>query len=309
MKILVTGAAGFVGRTLVSLLKRAGHEPFALVRPGTDVACLDALKIPYYRDDGVAKLSEGLRPFVPFDGVIHLASFFVSAHNEGDVSHLIESNVLFPARVIDAAVNLGAHWFIQTDTTWQHYNGKAYSPVDLYAATKQAFDSVIQFYRETAPVRFAALALSDTYGPNDTRPKLLNLWCKIAGTTQTMQMSSGLQRMELLYVDDIAEAFRLLAEHLGTGAAVPDWPYTLDTGRYPTLREVALIFEKVTGKRLPIEWGARPMRPREMMIPWHSGLSVPGWRPATTLEDGIAKVYASYCAPNVPGGPAGRRGA
>jgi nucleoside-diphosphate-sugar epimerase len=52
------------------------------------------------------------------------------------------------------------------------------------------------------------------------------------------------------------------------------------------LREVVATLEQVAGRSLPIAWGARPYRDREVMEPW-TGLPVPGWQPEVTLEAGL----------------------
>ena len=56
--------------------------------------------------------------------------------------------------------------------------------------------------------------------------------------------------------------------------------------------EAAETFAKVSGKKLDICWGARPYRQREVMHPKCSGIKLPGWHPAVTLEEGIKKFLA-----------------
>ena len=148
----------------------------------------------------------------PFDGVVHLASLFMASHRSEDVLPLLTSNILFATRLLDAAVRSGVQWFVNTGTAWQHYEGRGYSPVNLYAATKQAFESLAQYYVEAHGLRFVTLALGDTYGPGDTRSKLLNLWCRIAKAGTPLDMSAGLQKIDLVYVSDVAEAFQCAVE-------------------------------------------------------------------------------------------------
>ncbi len=296
MRIIVTGATGFIGHWLVPVLQYKGHEVIALVRASADIAGLSQAGVPVIRDDGVRDLQADFSAKGPFDGVIHLASLFLVTHKQEDVVPLLTSNIQFPARILDACVRSGVRWVVNTGTAWQHYEGHTYSPVNLYAATKQAFEAVAQYYVEAHGLRFVTLALGDTYGPGDTRAKLLNLWCRTARTRVPLDMSPGLQKIDLVYATDVVEAYQCAVERLQAG----DWPeeviptFRIASGECYSLRELAKVFEEVTGVTLPIRWGARPQRPREVMRPWDCHLpGLPGWQPKIPLRVGLARLWAS----------------
>ena len=65
--------------------------------------------------------------------------------------------------------------------------------------------------------------------------------------------------------------------------------YVLVAQQRYNLKEIAGIFEKVSGKKLQIVWGGRPYREREIMCPWQKGTPLPGWKAKLSLEDGIKK--------------------
>ena len=46
----------------------------------------------------------------------------------------------------------------------------------------------------------------------------------------------------------------------------------------------------LSGTSLAIEWGARPYRDREVMVPWTKGKTVPGWAPHIPLERGLGEL-------------------
>ena len=69
-------------------------------------------------------------------------------------------------------INAGCYRMVNTGTSWQHYENSDHRPSNLYAATKQAFEEILNFYATAYPLRVCSLHLSDTYGPNDIRPKL-----------------------------------------------------------------------------------------------------------------------------------------
>jgi len=294
MRILLTGATGFIGSWLIPCLRKGGHEVSALVRSSSHTLPLERMGVPVVCDDGAGDLLVSLQRHGPFDGVIHLASLFRSSHRPDEVSPLLLTNVLFPTRLLDACVRSGIQWFVNTGTTWQHFENRSYAPVNLYAATKQAFETVAQYYVEAHGIRMATLALGDTYGPGDTRPKLLNLWCEIAQTGTPLDMSEGMQEIDLVYVSDVVEAFRLTAELLaeGGGAEIGVMPtFGVSSGSSLSLRSLAGLFEEVSGKVLPIRWGMRALRPREVMNPWMSAAPVPGWMPKVALREGLDRLW------------------
>lgn len=156
MKILISGATGFLGSHLISRLLADGHELHAIVRQTSMVEKIDAgVRLHTLTDDASALLDYMRQE--KLDGVIHLAAKFLGAHKIEDISELIRANVSFSTTLLDVAVQTDVRWFINTGTMWQHFEDKQYSPANLYAATKQAFETIAQFYTETSAIRFVTI--------------------------------------------------------------------------------------------------------------------------------------------------------
>jgi nucleoside-diphosphate-sugar epimerase len=289
MKLLVTGGSGFVGGHLVDRLLSEGHEVTLLVRSAPRVP-RDVRTICFLGD--VARLIDNLKT-LDLSGTVHLASCFLPSHRPEDVTSLVESNVLLGAAVLEACASAGIPWFINTGTFWQHYEDEPYSPVNLYAATKQAFEDIAAYYVQTTAIHFMTLQLSDTFGPGDTRPKLFNLWQKAARTGEPLAMSPGEQVLDMNYIEDVIDAYMALIGLLSTNNAgtLRGKTFAVSSGERITLRALASVFEKVTGAKLNIEWGGRPYRVREVMAPWSKGEPVPGWEPKVGLEEGIRRTF------------------
>ena len=293
MKLLVSGATGFIGSHLTKRLVAEGHEVFAIVRASTDTETLTQNKItPIVQPESCAELITCMET-EKFDGVLHLASLFLAQHKPEDIKGLIDSNVLFSTLLLEASVKSSIPWFINTGTFWQHFENAPYSPVNLYAATKQAFESIAAYYLETSPINFVTLKLSDTFGPGDIRPKVFNLWLKVAKTGEVLEMSPGDQKLDISYIDNVIDGFiQLVALMSGSeGTAFRGKFFALKSGNVAPLKEIAAIFEKVTNLKLNIVWGAKPYRPREVMEPWNTGETIPGWSPNISLEEGIARTF------------------
>ena len=289
---LVTGATGFVGSHIVRRLVTEGWNVHVIALPVDNLALLQNIldSITVHTHDGSSgsmhKIIAKARPVIAF----HLASIFVAQHEQKDISPLITSNVLFGAQVVEALAANGCFRFINTGTSWQHFENRDFSPVNLYAATKQAFEDILQFYVEATPMKVITLKLYDTYGPDDPRPKLFSILRSVAKNQRPLAMSPGEQLIDLVYIDDIVEAFLMSAGRLMTEQTEGHQTHAVSSGKPITLRKLVETYAKIISIKLPIQWGGRPYRLREVMVPWTSGISVPGWRPTIGLEEGIRRM-------------------
>lgn len=273
MKILLTGATGFVGRHLYKHLIKAGHELHMLTRPTSDVSDFSPAHQAhkYVFDDDIERLADYMTN-ERIAGVVHLAAFYVAEHRSEQISDLISSNIYLGTAVLDAAVKAGVEWFVNTGTIWQNYNAPDYSdeynPVNLYAATKQAFMTLAKYYTETSPIRFVTLKLCDTYGPGDTRRKIVNLFDDIAKSGEMLKMSSGEQLIDIVHIDKVVEEFDKLLSLVSDPSTRLLSEYVVTSGRQISLRQLADEYERKHGVKLNIEWGGRPYRHREVMKPY-----------------------------------------
>lgn len=293
-RALVTGATGFIGGNLTRTLLEQGWPVSCLVRFGSDTSRLpkgaDLLVYdPSLGPRGLAELLRGVRPAVVF----HLASRFLAGHTPEDISDLIASNVQFGAELLEAMSLSETSLLVNAGTSWQHYESRDYSPVNLYAATKQAFEALLQYYVEAAGVRAITLKLFDTYGPKDPRAKLMHLLGRVAASAQPLAMSPGEQLIDLVHVDDVIQAFLLAAQRLLDGGVIGAECYGVSSGRPLPLRDLVAVYARVSKRQLNIDWGGRPYRNREVMVPWSTGASLPEWHPTISLEEGIRRLLDS----------------
>lgn len=290
MKILLTGATGFVGSQLAKRLVAKGYELTVLVRLGSSLDVLDSIleQIKVHRHDGsYTDLLAALQAAQP-EIVIHVASLFLAQHKPEDVGRLVESNINFPTQLLEAMSQQGIRQFINTGTSWQHYQNEAYSPVNLYAASKQAFEAMLAYYTEAQAFKAITLKLFDTYGPGDTRPKLFSLLRKAARSGETLRMSPGEQQIDLVYIDDVLDAFELAIERVSHVTEAEC--YAISNLQRLSLRELVAVYSAAVGKTINVEWGGLPYRPREVMEPWMDYALVPGWCAKTILRAGIMRM-------------------
>jgi nucleoside-diphosphate-sugar epimerase len=249
MKLVVTGANGFIGRHLCKRLQLGKYDFHCLIRPESSRSFFDKNNIPVIEADGNVK-------------------FLASLLKAKNINPLVLSNILFGTQLLDASVKADIKWFLNTGTFWQHYNGSIYDPVNLYAATKQAFEDIGRYYANAYNLRFCTLKLCDTYGPNDKRNKIFNLWEKIAKSGEVLNMSPGDQLIDIVHVDQVVDAYLRLIISLNSESNKENCEsYYVSSNRKISLRELAMEYEQTHHVKLNINWGGRNYRKREVMVP------------------------------------------
>ena len=278
MKILLTGATGFVGKNLLPALRRS-NEVYVLVRPGSNWGDLGVEHVVEFSDD-ITFLANYLK-HNEIEGIIHLASLYIAEHKPEQIKDIVTSNVYLGTALLEACKSAGVKWFLNTGTIWQNYNAPdysdAYNPVNLYAASKQAFITMAKYYTETSDIRFCTLKLCDTFGANDTRKKIFALFERIASTGERLDMSGGEQYLDILNIEDVVSGFCRLAKLLHNGTNQRD-EYVLSSSQQIQLKQLARVYEHNHGVKLNINWGGRPYRQREVMKPY-IGNVLEDWKP------------------------------
>ena len=218
MKIVVTGATGFIGCRLAQILTDLKHAVVATGRTANPVEIerrgrLEQLGIAVI--DG-SLLAPGLAASLVenADAVIHLAA----AQHEGNVpdSYFRETNVEGTRALIDAAVNAGVRRFVYGSTIGIYGSARDGEldesspphPENIYGQTKYEAEQLVLQY--AARLQVCIARISETFGPGDLR--LLKLFRGIDRGTFPM-LGSGANLRQVIYVDDLARGLLLAAEH------------------------------------------------------------------------------------------------
>jgi nucleoside-diphosphate-sugar epimerase len=300
-RVLLTGATGYIGSRLARRFVERGHTVSIICRPNSSFGLIDSIKekIEIYPIDGsFASINNVIQKSCP-DLVIHIASLFLTEHQPSQVKDILRSNVEFPSLLLEAMFRNRVFHFINTNTSWQYFEPdiNAYHPTNLYAASKQAYEDILKYYVEACGFSALSLTLYDTFGTDDPRKKLFSLFAKASGSCESVNMSSGLQKIDLVYIDDVVEAFFHASHQLLESNSNSTYAnFTVRTNQPRNLREIAATYESISGRPLKINWGALPHRRREIFMPWEVGVILPNWTAKISLEDGIRRLLNSKVA-------------
>lgn len=293
-RVLITGITGYIGSRLAQALADC-CAVYGLVRQPLNETYLPLelreklTLLPYDgRGESVLVALEASRP----DVVYHLAAHYTTAHDIRTIPQLLESNVSLGVYLMEAMGAVRCRRLVYATTVTTRCTGGPYQPLTLYAAAKQAFADLVEYYTGTGAVSAAAVALSDTYGPGDQRPKVLNLIKQAVLQKTALDLTSGRQIYDAVYIDDVAQGFILAAAALELSGAAHRF-YQLSAVRPRSLRETAELMLEVNGLNFQANWGGRPDPDYMPDCPLRIFPAPPGWKPLLTLEEGLRRFWYS----------------
>ncbi|MGP0057024.1 MAG: NAD-dependent epimerase/dehydratase family protein [Steroidobacteraceae bacterium] len=220
MRIVVTGATGFIGCQLAQILAGLGHDLVATGRAasGVESARLERLEKSGVRVEVGSLLDPGFAGALTkgCEAVIHLAA----AQHEGNVpdSYFRDINVTGTQLLLEAAIGAGARRFVYGSTigVYGAANGQELTelsvtrPENIYAVTKLEAEQLVKAH--SSQIETCIGRISETYGPGDFR--LLKLFRAI-DRGRFVMLGSGENVRQVIHVDDLAAGLLLAAEHPG----------------------------------------------------------------------------------------------
>ncbi len=176
MKVLLTGATGYIGSFLLNKLLEAKYEVCVTMRTTSNTkrlgSSVNAINVATYSND-FDKLTDQIVSYKP-DIVIHLATCYVDGDISREIDNLVSTNLQFSSHLLEAMKQCGCRHLINTGSYFQHGSDSNYQPKSFYAATKQAFEAIIDYYCTAEYISAITLKLTDVYGPYPRRKRFIN---------------------------------------------------------------------------------------------------------------------------------------
>ena len=318
MRVMLTGATGFVGSHLVDRLLARGHEVTALVRSPRRAAPLAGRGVRLVEGDladldAIARATAGQQ-------VIHHVAALTGAVDEAE---FLATNRDGTARLLEAATAAGASRFVLVSSgaaggptrrgvpaTGAHAAG----PVTMYGRSKLAAEEVVT----AGAIPWTVLRPPAVYGPRDTE-NFLAVFRAIRRFGMAPVFGDGSQELSLVHAVDLAEACALAGEREEATGRVyyVNHPEVVSSreliraigrsiGRDPT---VLPLPEWITRGVLTVTGGWAALRGQKTILradkanefyqeAWTGDpgafIADTGWRPAYDLATGLADAVAWY---------------
>jgi len=300
MRLLITGASGFVGAKTLELALADGHEVAAMVRPQSPARRLARFAGRYEQ----LKLELGDRPalnaalaeFRP-DAIIHLAWAGVANSARFELTQITE-NIDAACALLEAGAAAGCKAFIGTGSQGEYGAGSAMledslpEPTTLYGAAKVSTLYLTRQLAAQTGMRHAWLRLFSTYGPGDNDGWLIPMLITQMLRGERPQTTLGTQYWDWLYVDDVARGL-LAAATTETAQGV----FNLGSGEPVQVRSAVEQIRNLAAPNMELIFGEIPFRPDQVM---HMQANIErlkaatGWAPQVPFATGIALTVAWY---------------
>jgi nucleoside-diphosphate-sugar epimerase len=249
MRILVTGASGFLASHLIPVLRERGHSVRALVLPSSDRTPLRQAGVDIHTGD--VRLPDTLAGAMrQVDAVFHLAA---AIGVRRPLREYYAVNVTGTENVCRAAVAAGVKRLVHVSSTSVYEQGLGVPvdetfplapPPDPYAESKAAGDMLVQRLIADEHLPASIVRTSTIFGPGDHLNFGRIADRLLAGTS--IVIGSGRNRVPVAFVDDVVRGLLLVLEHQAAGEV-----YNITDDRCPTQRELLEEIADQVGARPP----------------------------------------------------------
>ncbi len=307
MKVVVTGAAGFIGSHLTDTLLADGHE----------VTGVDAFVDYYPRAIKEANLSRARRDFpgqftfregrlqelelAPLlEGaaqVYHLAAQAgVRASWGRDFALYTDHNVLATQRLLEAAVTAGVPRVVYASSSSVYGDAASLPlledgpcrPLSPYGVTKLAAENLCLLYQRNYGLPVVCLRYFTVYGPRQRPDMAFHRFLKAARDGAALEVfGDGRQTRDFTFIDDTVRATRAAADQGRPGCV-----YNVGGGERIALNDVIDIIRELTGRTLEVrQQGSQKGDMRDTFADTSAARRDLGFRSTVSLRDGLAREW------------------
>ena len=294
MRILLTGATGFLGSALARHWAQAGHTLVLLARPASRTNRLQGLpgNARLERCQAETDLGALVRDLAP-QAIVHTACAY---GRQGESAlDLLDANVRLGLVLMQSLLAPAGEpvSFINT--------GSVLAPeVSLYALSKQQFSQWGQAmgHRHPQQLQFIDVRLQQMYGPGDESSKFTTHALRACRqNVAQLDLTPGEQQRDFIHIDDVVQAYDLILQRR-TAFASAD-AIDVGSGQTVTMRHYVEAVRRLTGASTALNFGAVPYRPHEPMhcVADVARLRSLGWSPRFNLESGLQQTLQMETTP------------
>lgn len=302
-RMLVTGAAGFIGSHLSRELVRRNAEVFLIDKPGISTTrikgILDKVSLHYVDVTDFGSLRNSISEIKP-QKIFHLAACVDVTRDWNIVDKMINVNIKGTLNLLRSLDGVNYDCFVNTGASEEYGDNPAPfrenqvpNPVSPYSASKVSTTMFCQMLHRIMSLPIVTVRPFLTYGPGQESQMLIPVLIKSLLKGKSFKMTKGEQTREFNYIDDIVEGFILA----GTTPEAIGEVINLGNEVEYRIKDVVRMIVSLMGSPIKLQIGALPYRPGETMHFYCSNEKakrILGWRPNVPLEVGLKRTIDWY---------------
>lgn len=284
-KILLTGINGFLGSHLAKHLK----NNFEVIGLEYKVDNLQRIA-----DDGftvyesIDSKLESIFTTHDIYAVVHVATIY---RRQGEpILNLLNTNINLPVRLLELASKHSVKLFLNTDSFFNN-STYTYSYLSDYTLSKKQSLEWIKLLSSTSDCKVANMKVFHMYGENDAPGKFIPYVIdKIKNNEPFLELTSGEQTRDFIYVNDVVTAFEQVLINFDTLQSFQE--FEIGTGKSNSIKELVTFIREATNSTTLLKFGALPYREGEIMESScnNSALRILGWEAKNSIQQGILEV-------------------
>jgi NAD dependent epimerase/dehydratase len=306
MKVLVTGADGFIGSHLTELLVKQGYDvrAFVLYNSFNTWGWLDhcdpAVKNKFEVFAGDVRDPHGVKTAMKdCDAVLHLAALIAIPYSYHSPDTYVDTNVKGTLNIVQAARELGIKKVVHTSTS-EVYGTARFVPIteehplqgqSPYSASKIGADQMALSFYSAFNTPVAVLRPFNTYGPRQSaRAVIPTIISQIASGQTTIKLGALTPTRDFSFVEDTARGFIKAMETEATNGTVTN----IGSGFEISVHDTAKLIASLMGKNIEFELDEERVRPEKseverLFASYEKAKNRMGWEPLYGGEEGFKK--------------------
>ena len=278
MRILITGATGFIGQKLLKRLTDQHHT--LAIHARRQLHEVDSNVLVFSGE--LNQFQKEINAFSP-EYVFHLAGSSIYPKNAEEEVELWSANVLYGNTLLSIIKEISGLVFVNF-TTSLAYDGSELHPFNYYALTKANFVQSLHYYTRYYNLSVFNLILYTVYGKGDKTKRAINYILDSLDAIEPILMSPGKQLMDFINVEDVIELCLQLLENKPNKKIEE---IHVGSGRGTTLKQAAQLIASLSHQKANIDFGSIPYRKEEKMVNIAPISQNRFWKSSVEIETGF----------------------